>query len=225
MRTCGVCSAAMAVLKLMALPPDLRHDFDNSARSSVCDKELKGLLLHYCKTTDLVLTSESPFVAKSCEMANIAVNEARKHYQANPGLLRCLLSAGEASDAFAFWTSTGIDWIVLTKALLENLRDGAEDMASRLSARMPSLLLSAIAKRIMEAPPLTEGLSSGLASLLYIAGIAFFVGHEAGHHLEGHSGHFYPGAPAESEAGNSGNEIDQGLELVSFSVRDGDNFR
>ena len=82
---------------------------------------------------------------------------------------------------------------------MEAVQAAADDMADRFSQAFPELLDSELERNLQATAPLCHGLRSTFASLLYFGCIAFFSGHEAGHHIAGHDGFYGLGFHAELE--------------------------
>lgn len=174
-----------------------RHDFVQSMEAARKDVDLRAQLVKFLKSDALASVNHSDLISATCDLANLAMNEARTLYAKNPERLVCVISSSELSNAYAIWSSTKYDWVVLTGGLLTALRNSADLAACRLADRIPEVLQSALGKRIFSVPPLSGGFQTALSSLLYVAAIGFFVGHEAGHHLEGHDGYYADGAHVE----------------------------
>lgn len=190
----------------MSITSTPMHDFQRSLDVAQVDADLNAQLIKYLQSHALVPVNKSELVSATCDIANVALREARALYVQNPERLVCVIAASEKSNAYAIWSSTKYDWVVLTEGLLTELRDSADDAACRIDERMPEILQSALGQRIITLPPLRGGFQTALGSLLYVAAIGFFVGHEVGHHIEGHDGYYAEGAPAEV-ASDSSSEV------------------
>jgi hypothetical protein len=183
------------------------HDFSRSMNLARVDTDLNAQLVKHLRSNALAPVLSSDLVDATCDLVNVALREARALYASDPERLVCVIAANEVSNAYAIWSSTRYDWVVLTQGLLAQLRDSAEEVAYRFAARIPEVLESALGERILSVPPLRGGFQTALGSLLYVAAIGFFVGHEAGHHLEGHDGYYADGAHAEV-ANDPGSDMD-----------------
>lgn len=175
-----------------------KHDFSTNAKIAASDKNLKMQLIRYYETEELSTSESSDLVSSTCTIIEWVVQKARKAYKIDPQRLVAIISASDKQNALAVWGSTKFDWIVVSVGLMDLLRDGANDMATRLGLAFPELLQSELGVRLEGAPRLQGGFQSTLASFLYFAGISYFVGHEAGHHLGGHDGYYSNGAHAET---------------------------
>jgi hypothetical protein len=177
------------------------HDIQRSTAAARADASLRAQLIKFLRSDTLVPKGHSELVDGTCDVINIALMEARKLYARNPERLACVIAASSMTNAYAIWGSPRYEWIVLTEGLLTKLRDAADEAGRRFSERIPEILASPLGKRILSIPPLSGGFKTTLGSLLYVAAVSFFVGHEAGHHLDGHDGYYTNGAHAEVESG------------------------
>lgn len=173
------------------------HDFHRNAAIACTDAKLKAQLIGYLKTDALSLPEKSDLLSSTCDIITWAIIQARKSYAHDPQRLVGIVSASTDANALAVWGSTEYDWIVVSEGLMQLLYASADDMATRLTEAFPELLQSQLGQRLQATPPLKGGFQTSLGSFLYFAAISFFVGHEAGHHLAGHDGHFLSGAHAE----------------------------
>lgn len=174
------------------------HDFNRISETAIGDAGLKVQLIKYFKTDKLSLPAKSELVASTCDVITWAVMQARPGYVRNPKRLVCVISASERANALAVWGATEHDWIVISEGLMKILHAAADDMGDRVAAAFPELFESRLGQSLVDIPPLTGGFRSTLGSFLYFAGISYFVGHEAGHHLSGHDGYYLSGAHAEA---------------------------
>lgn len=174
-----------------------KHDFQSSANAAKVDVGLKSQLIKCLDSDALIEVNSSDFIATTCGLVDLALREARKLYAKDPDRLVCVISESKKSNAYAIWGSTRCDWIVLTEGLLIELRNSANEAGRRFSEMSPETLQTPLGKRIQSLTPLSGGFQTALGSLLYVAAIGFFIGHEAGHHLNGHDGYYVNGVHAE----------------------------
>lgn len=173
------------------------HDFHQNTTIARTDTKLKMQLNKHFKTDTLSLPEKSDLVSSTCDIITWAIVQARKDYAHDPQRLVGLVSASSDANALAVWGSTKYDWIVVSEGLMQLLYASADDMATRLTAAFPEMFQSQLGRRLQAVSPLSGGFQTSLGSFLYFAAISFFVGHEAGHHLAGHDGHYVSGAHAE----------------------------
>jgi hypothetical protein len=129
------------------------------------------------------------------------VREARAVYAEGPERLVGIIVDGQKPNALAAWPQSGFDWIVLSTGLIQRLSDAADDFGRKYCAAFPRL--NALLERFFpDLQPIAAGPSSALGSLIFFGGVAYFAGHEAGHHLGGHSSYYGRGGRAHSEADN-----------------------
>lgn len=200
-----------------------KHDFSTNAEIAASDKNLKMQLMKYYKTEKLSIPESSDLVSSTCTIIEWVVQKARKAYIIDPQRLVAIISASNKQNALAVWGSTKFDWIVISVGLMNLLRDGANEMATRLGLAFPELLQSDLGVSLEGVPRLQGGFQSTLASFLYFAGISYFVGHEAGHHLGGHDGYYSNGAHAETTdtptpTNVPGKTTEQALELQADRI-------
>jgi hypothetical protein len=210
--------------RFTTMPSIPLHDFHRSIEAARLDTELKSQLRTYLNSDALAVPQSDELVEYSCCLVNLALGEARELYARNPERLVCVIAASAIPNAFAIWGSTRYDWVVLTEGILLILRDSAEKAAARIAERFPEILQSSLGKRVISELPLSGGFQSGVSSLLYVAAIGFFVGHEAGHHLGGHDGYFRKGAqPAVTNEPRpeAGSEVSTDQALEFQADRDG----
>lgn len=117
------------------------------------------------------------------------------------------VSAASTPNALAVWSSSGRDWIVVTEGLMEQLRATVDQLGDRFVRTFPELVASDLMRRLVDQQPLRGGFRTSLGSFLYFSAVAFFAGHEVGHHLGGHDGHYVQGAHAEHDD-DDGNQVD-----------------
>ncbi|WP_426688856.1 hypothetical protein [Rhodanobacter ginsengiterrae] len=78
------------------------------------------------------------------------------------------------------------------------LRDRIDSVAERFAASFPELIDTELMRRLLAEKPLSGGFKTSLSSFLYFAAVAFFTGHEAGHHVAGHRSQYPKRAHAEN---------------------------
>lgn len=118
-------------------------------------------------------------------------------YAAEPERLVGAICSSPKRNALAVWSSSRRDWIVISEGLMELLRDRVDDLGERISHAFPEAMKASLMQRLVAQEPLGGGFKTALGSFLYFGGIAFFTGHEAGHHLRGHDGYYVQGAHVE----------------------------
>jgi len=161
------------------------------------DDQLAKVLAENLKTPDLCNVDHSPRVLQAHELAEWGLATARLDYDESPDRLKFVVSPSATPNALAVWGRAKADWIVLSEGLLDLLQEGANTTAAFLSEHQHWLFETATIRDMQKAGNLA-GLHSPMASFLYFAAVTFFVGHEAGHHVLGHDGHFRGGVHTEA---------------------------
>ena len=177
--------------------PAPHHDFADSLLLARNDVDLKIQLTRFFGTNSLSAPDKSPLVATTIDAMTWVVQQARSMYAVNPERLVAAISSSSKRNALAVWSGSGRDWIILSEGLMRHLRDGVEDVAVRFAGAFPEIMQSSLMRRLAAKEPLSGGFQSALGSFLYFSAVTFLVGHEAGHHLGGHDGHYAQGAHAE----------------------------
>ncbi len=165
-----------------------RNDADLHAQLNVL---LKGAMWSFLERSEMVCVA-LPIIGR-------AVANARTHYLQCSERLKCIVIETDDSNAWAIWSFTGTDWIVLTERLLIALRDASEETAERLDEHFGYVLSTHTATKVFSSTPLQGCFKNNRSALLFAAGLGFFVGHECGHHLHGHDGFFKSRAHAEAD--------------------------
>ena len=174
------------------------HDFAHSLVLAKTDADLKRQLAIHFGTSDLSAPDKSPLVMTTTLAMTWVVQHAWSMYEAaKREKLVAAISSSREANALAVWSSAGWDWIVLSEGLLELLRDRMDGVAERFAATFPELIDTDLMRRLFAEQPLSGGFNSSLSSLLYFTAVAFFTGHEAGHHLAGHESQYPKRAHAE----------------------------
>lgn len=138
---------------------------------------------------------------------------AQGSYTLSPRKLAGVICDAKRVNALAVWTNAPRDWVVLSSGLLMAVREAAEAAAGQLSLRR-KYVGTALARDIGEQSPMSGGFLCSLSSLLNIGALSFVVGHEIGHHVEGHDGYYTAGSVAEvMESGSARGLEQQALEL------------
>jgi hypothetical protein len=181
----------------MPLP---RHDFSASLALAKDDTDLRAQLLKYFKTDALARPDESDLVNSTMDVVTWVVQQARSLYASEPQRLVAAISLASTGNALAVWSSSRRDWIVVSVGLMELLRDAVDDLGRDFARTFPELMETDLMQRLQSKPPLRGGFETSLGSFLYFSALAFFAGHEAGHHLAGHDGYYVDGAHAEQSA-------------------------
>lgn len=171
-----------------------RLDFRVSLDEARRDAALRHQLTKHFGTEELSPPDKSDLVSSSFDVIEWTLLEARKLYVEKPERLKCLISSSEVANALAVWPPSGQDWIVVSEGLLRLLASSADQMAKRLEDTFPEVAHSRLGKDLQSQSPLGGGIHTALGSFLYFGALSFFVGHEAGHHLAGHNGHYLSGA-------------------------------
>lgn len=132
------------------------------------------------------------------------IEKIQKRYTRSERKLRLALhSSADIANALAVWTRPDNDWIVLSIGLLQKLHGGASRLGDLICTAYPTY---GLATTLNERSGSGDGELSQLAEAIYAAVVAFFLGHEAGHHFEGHDGFYGPmSAVSESDILNLSN--------------------
>ncbi len=181
----------------MPLP---RHDFSASLALAHDDTDLRAQLVKYFKTDALARPDESDLVNSTMDVINWVVQQARSLYASEPTRLVAAISLASAQNALAVWSSSRRDWIVVSVGLMELLRNAVDELGREFARTFPEIMETGLMQRLQSKPPLRGGFETSLGSFLYFSALAFFAGHEAGHHLAGHDGYYVGGAHAEQSA-------------------------
>ncbi|WP_128106515.1 hypothetical protein [Azoarcus sp. DN11] len=186
------------------------------------DADLRRQLEVHFGTSELSAPDKSPLVSATANVMTWVIQGARSMYRvAQPEILVAAISSSTKANALAVWSSSGRDWIVFSEGLMVLLCDQMDCVAARFAATFPDLMNTKLMQRLLAESPLPGGFTNALSSFLYFAAVAFFTGHEAGHHLAGHATQYPKHAHAEdSESG----AIDTGGEwLIGHALeRDAD---
>ncbi len=191
----------------------MRHDFSVSMTLALSDYRLLRQLNNHLATGKLLAESESPLIAGTCSVANYALAKARSRYTSKPERLKCVISASSKVNALAVWGVAQNDWIVLSSGLLERLRETSVATFQHILDDW-SILETQLGRSLAAQAPL-GGFESPFAAMLYVSAVSFFIGHEAGHHLEGHDGYYQVGAVAELLDGEATGSERQSLEFFA----------
>lgn len=179
-----------------------KHDFAASFAVARNDAILRAALQKYLGTDQLSAPDDAEFIRATCDVMDWIVAFGRDMYASRPERLAAVVSKSSKVNALAVWGAR--DWIVVSEGLMTAVQAAANDMADRFSQAFPDLLDSELGCRLQATTPLCSGFRSTFASLLYFGCIAFFAGHEAGHHIGGHDGFYGLGVHAESDDETSG---------------------
>lgn len=175
------------------------HDFTLSLVLAREDADLKQQLVIYFDTSDLTVPDKSPLVGTSVLVMSWVIQQARSMYKAaEQEKLVAAISSSAKANALAVWSRSGLDWIIMSEGLMELLRDRIDGIAERFAVTFPDLIDTDLMRRLLAEKPLSGGFKTSLSSFLYFAAIAFFAGHEAGHHLLGHRSQYSKRAHAEN---------------------------
>jgi|GEM_PF-3191492 len=179
-----------------------RHNFASNLVLAQTDADLQQQLTIHFGTSDLSAPNKSPLVTTTTDVMNWVVQKARSMYKAEPEKLVAAISSSATKNALAVWSGSGRDWIVFSEGLMELLRDRVDSVAERFEEAFPDLMNTTLMQRLLTRSPLPGGFTTSFSSFLYFAAVAFFTGHEAGHHLAGHKSQYPRQAHAEnSESG------------------------
>jgi len=173
------------------------HDFARSLVLAKSDADLEQQLAIHFDTSDLSAPDKSPLVTTTVLVMTWVIQQARSMYKVEPENLVAVISSSAKANALAVWSGSGRDWIVLSEGLMELLRDRIDSIAERFAATFPELIDTDLMRRLLAEEPFSGGFKTSLSSFLYFAAIAFFAGHEAGHHLGGHKSQYPKRAHAE----------------------------
>lgn len=184
------------------------HDFARSLVLAEADADLKLQLAIHFGTSDLSAPGKSPLIGTTALVMTWVIQQVRSMYKAaEQETLVAAMSSSAKANALAVWSSSGLEWIVLSEGLMELLRDRIDGVAERFAETFSELIDTALMRRLLAKEPLSGGFRTSLSSFLYFAAVAFFTGHEAGHHLAGHGSEYPKRAHAENSKDDA---IDRG---------------
>jgi len=201
------------------LPP--LHDFARSFALAQDDTDLRAQLVKYLKTDELARPDESELVNSTMDVITWVVQQARSLYATEPERLVAAISLASTPNALAIWSSSRRDWIVVSVGLMELLRKSVDDLGRAFARTFPEIMETTLMQRLQSQPPLRGGFETSLGSFLYFSAVAFFAGHEAGHHLAGHDAHYVDGAHAE-QSGEANEAADERWLTKQALERDAD---
>lgn len=202
------------------MPPPL-HDFARSFALAHDDTDLRAQLVKYLKSDKLARPDESDLVNSTMDVITWVVQQARSLYATEPERLVAAISLASTPNALAIWSSSRRDWIVISVGLMELLRDSVDDLGRAFARTFPEIMETTLMQRLQSQPPLRGGFETSLGSFLYFSAVAFFAGHEAGHHLAGHDAHYVDGAHAE-QSGEANEAADERWLTKQALERDAD---
>lgn len=202
------------------MPPPL-HDFARSFALAHNDTDLRAQLVKYLKTDGLARPEESELVNSTMDVITWVVQQARLLYATEPERLVAAISLASTPNALAIWSSSRRDWIVVSVGLMELLRNSVDDLGRAFARTFPEIMETTLMQRLQSQPPLRGGFETSLGSFLYFSAVAFFAGHEAGHHLAGHDAHYVDGAHAE-QSGEANEAADERWLTKQALERDAD---
>ncbi|MDR8093254.1 M56 family metallopeptidase [Burkholderia gladioli] len=135
--------------------------------------------------------------ALEVEAATHALFErAQAAYRGDRQSLRFTIAVGPktVANAFAYWLGAHGDWVVLTSGLIDLLWTESLKL-DRLTLLVQDELIGnfACGKSLRSTPSRTTEGGSAFRELLFSTGLAFFIGHELGHLLDGHSSSYIRG--------------------------------
>jgi hypothetical protein len=186
-----------------------RHDFHQSTADAANDKILQSWLRERFKTTQLLSTNAAGLAETARDVLDRALYFGRERYSHNPELLRAIISDSAVENALAVQATR--DWVVISNALLLRLFMVSENLGTKLMTET-GLGETALGRIIDDLPPMAGGFTSAVSSLLFTGALAFFAGHEIGHHLEGGLGILSASASGDL-VGVPQNEVEQALEI------------
>ena len=202
------------------MPPPL-HDFARSFALAHDDTDLRAQLVTYLKSDELARPDESDLVNSTMDVITWVVQQARSLYATEPERLVAAISLASTPNALAIWSSSRRDWIVISVGLMELLRNSVDDLGRAFARTFPEIMETTLMQRLQSQPPLRGGFETSLGSFLYFSAVAFFAGHEAGHHLAGHDAHYVDGAHAE-QSGEANEAADERWLTKQALERDAD---
>jgi len=202
------------------MPPPL-HDFARSFALAHDDTDLRAQLVKYLKSDELARPDESDLVNSTMDVITWVVQQARSLYATEPERLVAAISLASTPNALAIWSSSRRDWIVISVGLMELLRNSVDDLGRAFARTFPEIMETTLMQRLQSQPPLRGGFETSLGSFLYFSAVAFFAGHEAGHHLAGHDAHYVDGAHAE-QSGEANEAADERWLTKQALERDAD---
>ena len=202
------------------MPPPL-HDYARSFALAHDDTDLRAQLVKYLKSDELARPDESDLVNSTMDVITWVVQQARSLYATEPERLVAAISLASTPNALAIWSSSRRDWIVISVGLMELLRNSVDDLGRAFARTFPEIMETTLMQRLQSQPPLRGGFETSLGSFLYFSAVAFFAGHEAGHHLAGHDAHYVDGAHAE-QSGEANEAADERWLTKQALERDAD---
>ncbi|WP_175769543.1 M48 family metalloprotease [Burkholderia cenocepacia] len=135
-------------------------------------------------------------------VATLLISVAQTGYTGTKKSLRFAVAESDSSNAFAYWSEPRNDWIVITSGLIETLWSESLRL-DRLTHALEKDALgefpmgATLRSAVSEADPS----SSRFRELIFMSAVAFFVGHEIGHLVDGHAACYDgPGAYDKSNA-------------------------
>lgn len=140
-----------------------------------------------------------------------AVDLGRARYADHPERLRAVISASTKKEN-ALAVQGASDWIVISVALMTRLADVCERLTPELMTDT-GLNNTGLGKRLTTLPPTNAEFTSATSSLLFAGALAFFLGHEIGHHLDGGLG--IQEHASSDLARLPANDVEQALEIVA----------
>jgi len=139
------------------------------------------------------------------------IQQARSMYKvAEQETLVAAISSSAKANGLAVWSGSGLDWIILSKGLMELLRDRIESVAERFTVTFPELIDTKSMWRLLVKKTFSGGFETSLSSFLLFAAFTFFGGHEAGHHLAGYRSQYAKRAHTRSIPYSEDDAIDRG---------------
>jgi hypothetical protein len=159
-----------------------RHDFRQSTADAAKDQVLQTWLLKQFKTTQLLSADAAGLAETARDILDCALKFGRERYSSNAERVCAVISASTVDNALAVQATR--DWVVISEALLVRLFAVSEKLGPTLMTET-GLDQTEIGRTISTLPPMNGGFTSAVSSLLFSGAVAFFAGHEIGHHLEG----------------------------------------
>jgi hypothetical protein len=176
------------------------------------------------------LSLAHPAAAVVDTTVRVLFSDAQRRYWGATKALRFTIAEGGANaNAFACWTEPRCDWVILTSSLIDLLWTESAKL-DRLAHLMQDQSVGPfpLGDALRDTPGTTTDGGSILRELLFASGIAFFIGHELGHLLDGHSS-CYPENDSKAKVSDEAIDKDrlrqQALELradrfgVEFAMR------
>jgi hypothetical protein len=182
-----------------------RQDFQECTLAARDDAQLGASMLEHFGDYAFIEHDVSPLTSFTAEIVGTAVDLGRERYKERSERLCAVFCSSPEPNAIAAWGKR--DWIAISDALMVRLHKSAEALAPQVmhDIGVEKTRLGAVMQKAKPAP----GLSTAMASCLYIGAVGFIAGHEVGHHLEGHDGYYSSGSVRLRDASDQELKLEQ----------------